>query len=113
MNLVMPGGPAMSGSVTTTFFAGSLSESLKACISAGLVGGKEFAVDATLIVADANKQRSIPGSEWTVRKITRDLNEDVRDRVRALADTEAFQHSRRERKKPRDQAIHEGFIPPG
>ena len=32
-----------------------------------------------------------------VRKITRDLNEDVRDRVRALANTEAFQQSRRER----------------
>src|SRR5450432_3872489 len=37
---------------------------VKACISAGLVGGTEFAVDASLIVADANKQRSIPGSEW-------------------------------------------------
>lgn len=35
----------------------------------------------------------------TVRKITRDLNEDVRDRVRALADTKAFQQSRREHKK--------------
>jgi transposase len=34
-----------------------------------------------------------------VRKITRDLNEDVRDRVRALAITEAFQKSRQERKK--------------
>ena len=34
-----------------------------------------------------------------VRKITRDLNEDVRDRVRGLANTEAFQQSRRERKK--------------
>jgi hypothetical protein len=32
-----------------------------------------------------------------VRKITRDLNEDVRDRVRALANTEVFQQSRRER----------------
>ncbi len=32
------------------------------------------------------------------RKLTRDLNEDVRDRVRALANTEAFQQSRRERK---------------
>jgi len=31
-----------------------------------------------------------------VRKITRYLNEDVRDRVRALASTEAFQQSRRE-----------------
>jgi transposase len=34
-----------------------------------------------------------------VRKVTRDLNEDVRDRVRALANTEAFQQSSRERKK--------------
>jgi transposase len=34
-----------------------------------------------------------------VRKITRDVHEDVRDRVRALANTEAFQQSRRERKK--------------
>ena len=33
------------------------------------------------------------------RKITRDLDEDIRDQVRALADTEAFQQSRRERKK--------------
>jgi AraC-like DNA-binding protein len=33
------------------------------------------------------------------RKITRDLDEDVRDRVRALANTEAFQQSRRERNK--------------
>jgi transposase len=37
---------------------------VKACIAAGLVEGQEFAVDASLIVADANKQRSIPGSEW-------------------------------------------------
>jgi transposase len=35
---------------------------VEACISAGLVGGKEFAVDASLIAADANKQRSIPGT---------------------------------------------------
>ena len=34
------------------------------CIAAGLVGGEGFAVDASLIVADANKQRSIPGPEW-------------------------------------------------
>jgi len=37
----------------------------------------------------------------TMRKLTRDLNEDVRDRVRALANTEAFEQSRRERKKVR------------
>jgi len=34
------------------------------CIAAGLVGGEGFAVDASLIQADANKIRSIPGSEW-------------------------------------------------
>jgi hypothetical protein len=33
-------------------------------MAAGLVGGAGFAVDASLITADANKQRSIPGSEW-------------------------------------------------
>ena len=37
---------------------------VEACIAAGLVGGKGFAVDASLIVADANKQRSTPGSDW-------------------------------------------------
>jgi transposase len=34
-----------------------------------------------------------------VRKVTRDIDEDVRDQVRALANTEAFQQSQRERKK--------------
>ena len=33
------------------------------------------------------------------RKFTRDIDEDVRDQVRALANTEAFQQSRSERKK--------------
>ena len=36
------------------------------CIKEGLVGGEGFAVDATLIAADANKQRSVPGSEAMV-----------------------------------------------
>jgi len=37
---------------------------VEACIAAGLVGGEGFAVDASLIAADANKQRSIPGEDW-------------------------------------------------
>lgn len=37
---------------------------VEACIANELVGGEGFAVDASLIVADANKQRSIPGTEW-------------------------------------------------
>ena len=36
-----------------------------ACIAAGLVGGEGFAVDASLIMADANKQQSIPGTQWS------------------------------------------------
>src|ERR1700730_1913112 len=36
-----------------------------ACVRVALGGGEGFAVDASLIVADANKQRSIPGSEWS------------------------------------------------
>ncbi len=35
-----------------------------ACIAADLVGGRGFAVDASLIAADANKHRSVPGGEW-------------------------------------------------
>src|SRR6267143_1092936 len=40
---------------------------VEACIAAGLVGGEGFAVDASLIAADANKQRSIagPAAQWT------------------------------------------------
>src|SRR5262245_57255862 len=34
------------------------------CIAARLVGGEGFAVDASLIAADANKRRSIPGTKW-------------------------------------------------
>jgi transposase len=37
---------------------------VRSCIAAGLVGGEGFAVDASLIEADANRQRSIPGKEW-------------------------------------------------
>ena len=35
------------------------------CIKAGLVGGDGFAVDASLIAADANKCRSTPGDKWS------------------------------------------------
>ena len=33
------------------------------CMDEGLVGGEGFAVDASMIRADANRQRSVPGSE--------------------------------------------------
>ena len=33
------------------------------CLAEGLVGGEGFAVDASMIKADANRQRSVPGSD--------------------------------------------------
>ena len=43
---------------------------------------------------------------WRRAAPTRDLNEDVRDRVRALANTQAFEQSRRERKKVEMRFAH-------
>jgi hypothetical protein len=48
----------------STFLGYTQERVVEACIAAGLVGGEGFAVDASLIVADANEQRSIPGTEW-------------------------------------------------
>jgi transposase len=36
---------------------------VRRCMDEGLVGGEGFAVDASLVKADANRQRSVPGSE--------------------------------------------------
>jgi transposase len=41
---------------------------VEGCIAAGLVGGEGFAVDASLIAADANKQRSLPSSVWKQKR---------------------------------------------
>jgi transposase len=38
------------------------------CLAQGLVGAEGFAVDASLIAADANKQRSVSGAEWGVKE---------------------------------------------
>jgi Transposase DDE domain len=42
----------------------------------------------------------------TARKVSRDIDEDIREHVRALANTEAFQQSRRERKKVEMRLAH-------
>ena len=39
-------------------------ETVERCIAQGLVGGEAFAVDASMIKADANRQHSVPGDEW-------------------------------------------------
>jgi transposase len=52
---------------------------LSRCMEAGLVGGEGFAIDASLIKADANRQRGIPGAEpidWTAPSVaTRPVRE--------------------------------------
>src|SRR5215813_11350976 len=36
---------------------------LEQCVREGLVGGEGFAIDASLVKADANRQRGVPGAE--------------------------------------------------
>jgi transposase len=59
---------------------------VEACIAAGLVGGEGFAVDASLIVADANKQRSIPGSAWSKARDPESASRAVKEYLATLDD---------------------------
>jgi transposase len=59
---------------------------VETCLAAGLVGGEGFAVDASLIVADANKQRSIPGAEWTKERAAKDASRAVKEYLATLDD---------------------------
>ena len=56
------------------------------CIAAGLVGGEGFAVDASLIAADANKQRSIPGPEWQMPDDPETASRAVKEYLATLDD---------------------------
>src|SRR6516165_4461986 len=60
-----------------------------ACIAAGLVGGEGFAVDASLIVADANKQRSRPGPQWS-KKLDGQATSQATKEYLATLDDAAF-----------------------
>src|SRR6202795_3694015 len=53
------------------------------CIDEGLVGGEGFAVDASMIKADANRQRCVPGSEWQAPEAA---NHAVREYLAVLDD---------------------------
>jgi transposase len=57
-----------------------------ACIGAGLVGGEGFAVDASLIAADANKRRSIPGSEWNKELNAQQVSRATKEYLATLDD---------------------------
>jgi transposase len=56
------------------------------CIEAGLVGGEGFAVDASLIEADANRQRSIPGVEWKKQIDSQAASRAVKEYLTTLND---------------------------
>lgn len=70
---------------------------LARCISERLVGGEGFAVDASVIKADANRQRGVPGSEadWSRTSISR----PVREYLDALDDADP------ERKVPKNISL--------
>ena len=59
---------------------------VEACIAAGLVGGEGFAVDASLIAADANKQRSIPGKDWDKKRDAETASRAVKEYLATLDD---------------------------
>jgi transposase len=59
---------------------------VEACIATGLVGGEGFAVDASLIVADANKQRSIPGKDWDKNRDPEKASRAVKEYLATLDD---------------------------
>ena len=59
---------------------------MEACLAAGLVGGEGFAVDASLIVADANKQRSIPGRDWDKNRDPETASRAVKEYLATLDD---------------------------
>jgi IS5 family transposase len=60
---------------------------VETCIAAGLVGGEGFAVDASLIQADANKQRSIAGGDWRKDRDPAKSNRAVKEYLETLNDT--------------------------
>src|SRR5262245_16501967 len=59
---------------------------VEACIATGLVGGEGFAVDASLIAADANKQRSVPGKDWDKNRDPEAASRAVKEYLATLDD---------------------------
>jgi transposase len=57
---------------------------LRRCVSEGLVGGEGFAIDASVIKADANRARGVPGSETTDWRKDAATSRAVREYLDAL-----------------------------
>src|SRR5215470_7389910 len=60
---------------------------VEACIAADLVGGEGFAVDASLIAADANRRRSIAGQDWRRDRDPARSSRAVKEYLATLDDT--------------------------
>jgi transposase len=56
---------------------------LERCVREGLVGGEGFAIDASLVKADANRQRGVPGAEADWSK-GQSISRPVREYLAAL-----------------------------
>jgi transposase len=56
------------------------------CIAEGLVSADGFAVDASLIAADANKQRSVPNREWKLEEIKETATRAAQEYLATLDD---------------------------
>ena len=56
------------------------------CIAEGLVSADGFAVDASLIAADANKQRSVPSPEWKSEEIKETATRAAQEYLATLDD---------------------------
>jgi transposase len=59
---------------------------VQTCIDTGLVGGQGFACDASLIAADANKQRSLSGEDWDSRPVPENAVRAVEEYLATLDD---------------------------
>jgi len=62
---------------------------VRRCMAEGLVGADGFAVDASLIAADANKQRSVPSKDWKPEEIKENAVRAAREYLATL-DNAAF-----------------------
>jgi len=67
-------------------------EVVRRCMAAGLVKGEGFAVDASVVAADASRQRGVPASEATDWSNPALSTRAVREYLEAL-DDEAFEQS--------------------
>ena len=85
------------------------------CMADGLVGGEGFAVDASMIKANANRQRSIPGAEGLPADVA---NHAVREYLAVLDDaafgaaTPVTPSSSRALIRPRAERVRTAGSPP-